>query len=137
MLDKLFKDKTDNTLIQLLRYTFVGGFAFMVDFDSLFALTEFLGLHYLLSATVAFGLGLLTNYAISVVWVFSGSRFSSRWIEFALFTGIGIIGLGINDVCIWTLTEFAGVHYMLSKVASTVIVYLWNFNAEDKYHEER
>ncbi len=129
MLDKLIKDRTDSTLIQLFRYTFVGGFAFVVDFGTLFVLTEFAGMHYLASATVAFALGLLTNYAISVVWVFSRSRFSSRWIEFAVFGGIGLVGLGINDGCMWTLTELAGAHYMLSKVGSTTIVYLWNFFA--------
>jgi len=52
MLDKLLTRKTDNTLVQLFRYSFVGGFAFLLDFGSLFALTEFVGLHYLVSAVI-------------------------------------------------------------------------------------
>lgn len=129
MLDKLFKEPTDDTPIQLFRYTFVGGFAFLVDFGSLFLLTELAGLHYLISASLAFLLGLATNYTISVLWVFHESRFSSRWLEFALFAGIGVIGLGINDVSMGICTEWLGVHYLLSKLVSTVIVYLWNFFA--------
>ncbi len=129
LLRRIFFDPTDNTLIQLFRYTFVGGFAFVVDFGSLFALTEYAGLHYLVSATIAFGLGLTTNYLISVVWVFSERRFDSRWLEFALFGGIGVIGLGINDLCMWSVTEFVGLHYMGSKIVATGIVYFWNFFA--------
>jgi len=40
----LFKGKTDKTLIQLFRYTFVGGLAFLVDFGMLFILTEYFNL---------------------------------------------------------------------------------------------
>jgi hypothetical protein len=36
--------------VQIVRYTFVGGLAFLVDFGVLFALTQFLGIHYLVSA---------------------------------------------------------------------------------------
>jgi putative flippase GtrA len=128
-LRQLFFEPTDHTLIQLFRYTFVGGFAFVVDFGSLFALTEFAGLHYLVSATIAFGLGLTTNYLISIVWVFSDRKFGSRWLEFALFGGIGVIGLGLNDGFMWVFTEWVGVHYMGSKMIATGIVYFWNFFA--------
>ncbi len=38
---KLLKDQTDRTTIQLFRYLFVGGAAFIVDFGSLFILTDF------------------------------------------------------------------------------------------------
>jgi hypothetical protein len=50
LLRRLFIDKTDSTLIQLFRYTFVGGIAFLVDFGSLYALTEYARVHYLVSA---------------------------------------------------------------------------------------
>ena len=46
----IFKGKTDNTIVQLFRYTFVGGFAFVVDFGLLYVLTEYAHFHYLLSA---------------------------------------------------------------------------------------
>ncbi|MDP3066192.1 MAG: GtrA family protein, partial [Methanobacteriaceae archaeon] len=70
-LDKLLKDGTDNTSIQLFRYVFVGGVAFLVDFGSLYLLTEFFGIYYLTSAAIAFLLGLITNYILSISWVFN------------------------------------------------------------------
>lgn len=125
----LLKGRTDDTFIQLFRYTFVGGFAFLIDFGSLYALTEFAGLHYLLSAAVAFILGLSTNYSLSVAWVFPRRRLRSRWIEFAVFGAIGLVGLGFNELIMWLLTDKARFHYLLSKIASTIVVYLWNFFA--------
>ncbi len=40
MLKNLFVNKTDNTVVQLFRYTFVGGVAFIFDFGSLDILTK-------------------------------------------------------------------------------------------------
>jgi putative flippase GtrA len=120
---------TDRTGIQLLRYTFVGGVAFAIDFGTIVLLTEVAGIHYLLSAAVGFVCGLVTNYSLSVLWVFPQRRISSRWAEFTIFALIGLVGLGLNELIMWVLTEKAGVHYLASKLASTFIVYLWNFFA--------
>ena len=44
---KIFYGASDNPLIQFVRYFFVGGFAFIIDFGLLYILTEYAGLHYL------------------------------------------------------------------------------------------
>lgn len=125
----LFKGKTDATLIQLFRYTFVGGLAFLVDFGTLTLLTELAGVHYLVSAGWAFLLGLVTNYLLSIAWVFTNRRLGSRWLEFSIFGVIGLVGLGLNELIMWLLTEGLGLHYLGSKLVSTGFVYLWNFFA--------
>ena len=132
MLDKLIKDKTDNTLIQLFRYTFVGGIAFGVDFSLLFLLTEFAGIHYLVSAAISFSLGLATNYILSISWVFNTRNVSNRYHEFVIFGIIGIVGLGMNELIIWSFTEYLHFYYLVSKIVSTIMVYLWNFFARKK-----
>ncbi|MBQ9399321.1 MAG: GtrA family protein [Bacteroidales bacterium] len=114
---------------QLLRYGVVGGIAFVVDYGSLWLLTEVCGLHYMASAAIAFLLGLICNYVLSTRWVFGESRIRSKWAEFAAFAVIGVIGLGLNELIIWVGTDLLGLHYMLSKVISTVIVFFWNFLA--------
>jgi len=126
---KLLKNRTNNTFIQLFRYTFVGGVAFIVDFSLLFFLTEFFGVYYLISAAIAFLLGLAINYILSIVWVFSERTFRNKWFELGIFALIGIVGLGFNELFIWFFTEHIHFHYLLSKIVSTVFVYLWNFFA--------
>lgn len=126
---KLFYGSTDKLLVQFVRYFFVGGFAFVVDFGLLYILTEYAGLHYLLSATLSFIAGLLVNYIISCIWVFSDSKFKNRLVEFLIFAAIGIVGLALNDALIWLFTDCIGTYYMFSKIVAAALVYLWNFFA--------
>lgn len=126
---KLFYGSTDKLLVQFVRYFFVGGFAFVVDFGLLYILTEYAELHYLLSATLSFIAGLLVNYIISCLWVFNGSKFKNRLVEFLFFAAIGVVGLALNDTLIWLFTDCIGTHYMFSKIVAAAMVYLWNFFA--------
>ena len=126
---RLFYGTTDRLLVQFVRYFFVGGFAFVVDFGLLYILTEYAGLHYLLSATLSFISGLLVNYVISCIWVFSNSKFKNRLVEFLFFAAIGVVGLLLNDALIWLFTDCIGTHYMFSKIVAAAMVYLWNFFA--------
>ena len=89
---KIFYGASDNLLIQFVRYFFVGGFAFIIDFGLLYILTEYAGLHYLLSATLSFIAGLVVNYIISCIWVFNNSKFRNRIVEFLFFAAIGVVG---------------------------------------------
>jgi len=120
---------TSNIVLQLLRYVVVGGLAFVVDFGLLWVLTEYAGLHYLVSATISFIAGLVVNYLLSVVWVFGSSKLQSKWAEFAIYAVIGIIGLGLNNLFLWLLTDYVGLDYRLSKIITAALVMLWNFFA--------
>lgn len=125
----LFVAPTDNWLLQLFRYGFVGGTAFLVDYGTLFALTHFAGVSYLWSAAIAFVLGLITNYIISISWVFRHNDKMHIWQEFAFFTIVGIIGLLLNELIMFVGTDLIQFHYMISKLISTGIVFFWNFFA--------
>lgn len=124
-----FYQRNKALVVQLLRYAVVGGVAFVVDYGSLCLLTEVVGLHHLVSAAIAFILGLICNYVISTAWVFGESKVSNRWVEFVIFSIIGVIGLGLNELIIYLCTDVCGLHYMLSKIISTVIIFFWNFFA--------
>ncbi len=125
----LVKDQTDRTKIQLFRYIFVGGIAFAVDFISLFVLTNYLGIYYLISAAIAFILGLFLNYFLSVKWVFKRRSVENRTFEFGIFAFIGIVGLGLNEVFIWFFTQDLQIYYLISKILASIIILFWNFFA--------
>lgn len=129
MVPTVLTSAKDDTLSQLTRYTVVGGLAFSVDFGLLFVLTHFFHIHYLVSAAMAFLFGLSVNYFLSISWVFGKRSVGNRWVEFLVFALIGVAGLGLNEVFMWVFTEFARFHYLISKIGSTVFVYLWNFFA--------
>jgi putative flippase GtrA len=124
----LLANKTDNIFVQLFRYTFVGGIAFIVDFGLLFILTSYVGFHYQLSAVISFVAGLVANYLMSRIWVFSASDSRpGKFYEFMLFSAVGVIGLCLNSIIIYLFTELVCIYYLFSKIISTIVVFLWNF----------
>jgi putative flippase GtrA len=127
MIDKLFKNSTNNTFIQLFRYAIVGWTVFAIDITLLFILTEFATVYYLLSATIAFAISLVIDYLITVKWVFNVRSLESRKLEILIFAIIGITGIILNTFFIWFFTEVTHIHYLISKLLSSFLIYLWNF----------
>lgn len=125
----LLTKNTDKTQIQFFRYIFVGGAAFLIDFTSLYILTDFFGIFYLSSAAVAFILGLITNYLLSISWVFNKRTLNNKTIEFSVFALIGIIGLGLNELFMWIFTTELSLFYLISKILAAIIILFWNFSA--------
>jgi putative flippase GtrA len=121
------KKKTDNVLVQIIRYFISGGIAATVDFGLLYLLTEFFGLYYLWSAVISFSVGLLITYLFSITWIFNQRRISNRWVELLIFSVIGVVGLLLTYLFMQYFTDAINLHYMLSKVLTTVIVFFWNF----------
>lgn len=127
---KLLLNRTDNTVIQFFRYGLAGGVAFVVDFSLLYVLTEFLHIHYLISAALSFIPGVTVNYCLSILWVFNRRVLKKRSAEFVFFILIAIGGLLLNEFFMWFFTEIVGCHYLLSKVISVGLGYIWNFSAK-------
>ena len=126
---KLFVDATHNIWIQLFRYGFVGGIAFVADASCLFVL-EWIGFSYLIAAAFAFVVGLLVNFILSKALVFKGSETkSSTGTEFVVFLITGVIGLGLTELLMYVFTEQFSVYFMISKVIAAAIVLIWNFVA--------
>ncbi|MBR4783839.1 MAG: GtrA family protein [Fibrobacter sp.] len=117
---------------QFLRYLVTGGLAFVVDFG-LFALCLYtFGWHYLLANLVGLVAGLVLNYAMSIVWVFTACRRTlekQKTVEFFLFTLVGIAGVGINESLMYLMVHGLSLNEMLSKVVAAVLVLMWNFGA--------
>lgn len=113
---------------QFVQYVVVGGLAFMVDFVSLFVVTEGIGLHYLISASLGFSLGLITNYLLCIAWIFDFRAVSNRAHEFAIFCLVGIAGLMLNNLLMFVFTELVGLHYLFSKVGSAALILIFNFS---------
>lgn len=125
--------KSSNTNSQFIRYFIVGGIAFIADFSVLFLLKECGGINYLLSATLAFVVGIIINYILSIYWVFDQRAISNNYIEFLIFTFIGVISVFVNLGIISYLTEQLNIFYLHSKLTATVIIFLFNFSARKIY----
>lgn len=112
---------------QFMKFGVVGAIAFVIDYGLLAFLTEVFGIDYLVSATISFTASVVFNYVASMRYVFTHKEDMSRRREFVIFVVLSVIGLAINNVCMWAGVELLGVHYLLTKIAATSIVMVWNF----------
>lgn len=129
MINKLFKEPTDNIVIQLFRYVFVGGTAFAVDFFFLYFFSDICGIYYLISAVLSFIISVLVNYIMSTKWVFNQDNIENKVLEFNLFILISTIGLVFTEILLYFFTDIIGLYYLISKIISAIIVLFWNFLA--------
>ena len=54
-----------------------------------------------------------------------------------IFVILSVIGLGINEACMWFTVETLGIHYMLSKVGATAVVMVYNFISRKIFIEKK
>lgn len=114
-------------IAQFMKFGVVGAVAFVIDYGLLALLTEVFGVNYLASATVSFTASVVFNYVASMRYVFTHKEGMSRRREFVIFVVLSVVGLGINNVCMWAGVELFGIHYLLTKIVATAIVMVWNF----------
>jgi putative flippase GtrA len=114
------------TLSELLRYLAVSGVALAVDTAGLLLAANFV--HYLWAATFGFLLGATTSYLLSVRWVFRHRRLAAfPRTEFAAFAGVGVVGLGVNNLAIYAAVEHAGLGLLAAKAVAALLTFSFNF----------
>jgi putative flippase GtrA len=129
VINRLFRDPTDDIFLQLFRYIFVGGTAFIVDFFFLYFFSDICGIYYLISAVFSFIISVLVNYVMSTKWVFNQNNIENKVLEFNLFIVISTIGLVFTEILLFFFTDSVGLYYLISKIISAIIVLFWNFLA--------
>lgn len=114
-------------IAQFMKFGVVGVIAFVIDYGLLALLTEAFGVNYLVSATISFTVSVIFNYLASMRYVFTHKEDMSRRREFVIFVVLSVIGLIINNLCMWAGVELLGIHYLITKIVATAIVMIWNF----------
>lgn len=113
--------------MELFRYGVAGVLTFATDFSVLYVLTEFVGMHYLVSNVFGYFCGLVVAYILNANWVFTEHRFENRWVEFGIFSGIVLAGLAISEAVMAAWVESADGNYIYAKLIATFFVALFNF----------
>ena len=117
----------EKLISQFMKFGVVGVIAFVLDYGLMVVLTELAGVNYLISATISFTVSVVFNYLASMRYVFTHKQGLSRRREFVIFVVLSVIGLAINNLCMWAGVELLGVHYLIVKIFATAVVMVWNF----------
>ena len=140
---------------QIIKFGFVGGLCFLIDFVISTALFHILINTLSRNQATAVGgffgftISVIVNYIISMKFVFARKEDMSRKKEFVLFLILSVIGLGINEIILLMcstiydnsafLTSVFGdtTWFAVSKVIATAIVMVYNFITRKIFLEQK
>jgi len=98
----------------------------VIDFGTTWILKEKVKINRYIANTCGFILAASSNYMLNRVWTFESIN-KDIGAEYVSFFAIALIGLGINNLVLWFLSEKMNHHFYLSKIIATGVVTLWNF----------
>lgn len=128
--------KIKNILLYLyghpfVRYVFVGGTTFVLDFTILYLLHAKFGLGLALSTSVAYWLSILYNFLLNRRWTFSATEKSELSKHIVLY-GI-LLGFNYLFTVLFVSVVSNFVYFGLAKVLSVGIQISWTYLIYKKY----
>ncbi len=132
--------KNKKMLLELLRYCVVGGISAVVDLLGLALFTELIfggdkgAIPLTVSTAAGFIFGLITNYCLSLLFVFVSEEQKEKNKQkvktFTIFALVGVIGLGLTEVLMHLGMLFVpeeGFWYLLLSCFVKGVVLIWNY----------
>jgi putative flippase GtrA len=111
---------------ELFRFAIVGTFCFGAGIASLYVLTEYGQIHYLLSMAISLLIVNLIGWALNRVWTFE-SRTQDTKQEFARYLAVNVAGFGITLLLMAVLVSGFGMNYLIASMIVAALMMLANF----------
>jgi putative flippase GtrA len=113
-------------IFKLVKFCAVGFSGVFVDFGTTWLLKEKVRVNKYLANSTGFTLAATSNYFLNRIWTFHCQN-QHIATEYFKFIGISLVGLGINNLIIYLLSDKLRMNFYLSKLFAIGIVTLWNF----------
>jgi putative flippase GtrA len=113
-------------IYKLIKFMVVGFSGMCLDFSTTWFLKEKIKINKYLANSSGFILAATSNYFFNRVWTFH-SHNQQVITEYFSFITISVIGLGINNLIIFLLSEKLKMNFYLSKIFAIIVVTAWNF----------
>jgi Predicted membrane protein len=114
-------------MVQFFLFALVGCAAAVGHYGVLIVLSEAFAVAPVPASAAGFAVGGVISYVLNYGHVF---RSAQKHLPTAgKFLAVALTGLAFNSAIMWTLAHQAGLHYLPSQVAATVMVMVWSFLA--------
>ena len=111
----------------LFGYLIVGGLATIVEWIGFWLFSEKMGIAYLLATALAFAISTFANWLFGRLLVFRGKQQQSFLREILSVYLASIVGLLLNLIIMFLLVQLLGAEKMSAKMATTVLVFMYNY----------
>ena len=120
-IDKLF-------ILKFLKFGVVGFSGVFVDFGITYLFKEIIKINKYVSNAIGFICAATSNYILNRIWTFQSEN-ADVATEYGKFMLVSVIGLGINSLTLYILTDKLKWNFYLSKIFAIGMATLWNFFA--------
>lgn len=129
MIEKIKSKISENkTLAKFIKFTIIGVIATLIDYAVMIILKEVFNSSVLVASGIGFIVALIFNYTCNMMFVFVDTREGMTKTKAAIiFLITSLIGLALNQLIMYLLTEKILMHYIIAKLFSIMVVGLWNF----------
>lgn len=117
---------------RLVRFGLVGATGLLVNQVALWAVADGFGVHYVAASAVATQVSTAWNFALTEAWVFRASR-EGRWRRLFLFAAMNNVWMVLRTPILVGLTEWAGLHYLLSNLIALAASTFARFTLADAW----
>lgn len=119
----------DKLLIaKFIKFGVVGFSGMLIDFGTTYLCKEKLRLNKYFSNCIGFILAASSNYFLNRIWTFESHK-EEIAVQYMQFMIVSTVGLGINSIVLYLLTDKLKWNFYFSKLIAIGITTIWNFFA--------
>jgi len=118
--------------VKFLTYAAVGGTVTLLNLGVQWLCTSAIGLHYLLSAMISFGVLTPLAFWLQKLVTFRTPRANAP-VEWPRYLTTMASSLAANLALMYALVSVAGLHYLAASVVVTLVLLLGNFMVNDRW----
>ena len=110
----------------LLKFSLIGIIGVVINFLITFLLKEYLKVYKYVSNSFGYLIAISFNFLANKFFTFKSdsSEIYDEVFKFIIVTSIGIL---INHIVVYLLTEKKNMNFYFSKIAAVIVVFIWNF----------
>lgn len=112
---------------RLLRYLVAGSVAAIVDFGLLYLFTDEFGLHYLISAILAFIAAFFVSFFLQKFWTFRDDSVDRVHVQVVIYFVIAVFNLLLNTALLYLFVDVGGLWYMAGQFLASGLLAIESF----------
>jgi dolichol-phosphate mannosyltransferase len=118
---------------RLIKFGIVGASGVVVNVGGLYLFTEFARIPYFIASVIAIELSILSNFTVNLLWTWRDrSQEGTVWTKIVRYhIGAGATAFLGNYLILIALTEFFGMHYMISNLIGIAVGTISNYLIND------